>query len=77
MLVHAHIERVRVAFVYVDHKEIRDIVITRSEVPALKAHFDKEHRRMNADKDFKPIPNEFCKWCDANKAQCAYSRKLK
>lgn len=76
MMAKPEIQKIRVAYVYVDHKEIKDIEVTRAMIPELKEHFDSEHMRMNADHEFKAIPNEFCKWCEAVKAQCPYSRKL-
>lgn len=70
------VEVVSTAYVFVDHKKTSKIDVHRSELPKLLDHFHGEYRKVNADTEFKPQTNEFCKWCAATKAQCPYSRKL-
>jgi CRISPR/Cas system-associated exonuclease Cas4 (RecB family) len=70
------VQDVTAAYLYVDHQKVNKIKFHRSELPALIQHFDAEHVKVNSDKEFKPVPNDFCKWCPATKAQCPYSRKI-
>lgn len=64
-------------YVYVDHKK----TITRKfseehDKQYLTMHFVKEHNTVNNDEQFNPAQNEFCKYCQATKLQCQFSRKL-
>lgn len=70
------IESGKTVYAYVDHKQtiIRDFA--QSEKAELTSHFDAEYAKVNADKDFKPTPNEFCKYCPLTRKECPYSRKL-
>lgn len=69
-------ELVSSAYIYVDHKKVHRHDFTRDELDNMITHFHSEHEKVNADHEFKPKVNEFCKWCPANKSQCEYSRKL-
>lgn len=71
-----HVEEVETNYLYVDHRKLVRRVFKRSELPTLKAHFDAEHEKVNSETEYKPTQNQFCKWCDANKAQCPYSTKM-
>jgi CRISPR/Cas system-associated exonuclease Cas4 (RecB family) len=70
------LEKITMAYLYVDHKKTYQEVFTRADLPKLTAHFEEEHDKVNADTEFKPTVNEFCKWCPATKAQCPFSRKM-
>lgn len=72
----SEIPSIKVAYAYVDHKKIIDKNFTQDDRAPLIAHFDKQSEIVNADKEMRPTPNEFCKWCPATKAMCPYSRKL-
>lgn len=76
MSVFPQFEQVTTAYIYVDHKKTFPINFQRAELPALIKHFDEKSAEVNADKEFRPNPNPFCKWCPATKAQCRYSRKM-
>lgn len=69
-------EQVDNSYIYVDHRKIVTKTYTRADLPRLVSHFVAEHEKVNADKEFKPTTNEFCKWCQATKDQCPYSRKM-
>lgn len=69
-------EEVNNSYIYVDHRKIITKTYTRADLPRLIDHFNCEHQKVNADTEFKPTVNEFCKWCQATKDQCSYSRKL-
>lgn len=64
------------SYIYVDHKKAVTKSYTRKDLPRLKDHFISEHEKVNSEVDFKPTVNEFCKWCEATKDQCPYSRKM-
>jgi CRISPR/Cas system-associated exonuclease Cas4 (RecB family) len=70
------LEEVSIAYIYVDHKQTFRLDFTRDDLPKLEAHFDEQYQIVNADASFQPKINEFCKWCEATKSQCQYSRKL-
>ena len=70
------IKKVTTVYVFVDPKKTSKIDVDRSELPKLLDHFHGEHRKVNADTEFNPKTNEFCKFCPATKSQCPYSRKL-
>jgi CRISPR/Cas system-associated exonuclease Cas4 (RecB family) len=71
------VEHMDVAYVFVEHKHSSPIKLKRSQDAAsLKAHFKEQFDIVNADKEFKPKVNENCKWCQAKKAQCPFSKKF-
>lgn len=70
------IQQVKVAYAYVDHKKIIDKDFTQADKAPLIAHFDAQSKIVNDDKEFRPKVNEFCKWCQATKKECPYSRKI-
>ena len=70
------IPKVTTIYAYVDHRQTVPKEFTQDDKVKLRNHFDEEHAKVNADKEFKPKVNEFCKWCPATRKQCPYSRKL-
>lgn len=76
MAVWPQFNEVRNYYFYVDHKHNESLVLTRADFEPLKARLIQEHEIVNSEKEWKPVPNEFCKFCQATKAQCPYSRKL-
>lgn len=76
MCVYPQFEEVTTTYAYVDHKKAFPVKFQRAELPALIKHFDDKSAEVNADTEFKPTPNEFCKYCPATKAMCKYSRKM-
>lgn len=70
-------EEVATRYVYVDHKKaITRKFTAKDDKEYLTMHFVKEHRKVNEDNNFDPAQNEFCKYCQATKLQCQFSRKL-
>lgn len=72
----SNIPTVNTAYVYVDHKKSVSKTFTQQDKPRLVQWFKQEHDKVNAEEEFKPKVNEFCKWCPATKVQCPFSRKL-
>lgn len=70
------LEYVDVAYFYVEHKKTEKIRITRDELPAIQSYFDGKYAEVQAETEWKPKVNEFCKWCPATQKQCPFSRKL-
>lgn len=77
------------AYIYIEHKKIEPVRVTREPtgevdakgkpVPHLKQvqlYFEQQFERVQMEKDFEPVANENCKYCQATRAQCKYSRKL-
>lgn len=77
------------AYVYLEHKVVTPIKVTREKtdqldshgrpipaLPEVKAHFVQWFERVQMEKAWEPIANENCRYCQATKAQCKYSRKL-
>lgn len=64
------------AYIYIEHKKITSIKVTREELPKVQDHFDNLFDVVQKETKWDPTPNEFCKWCPATKAQCKFSRKL-
>lgn len=67
---------VNAAYVYIEHKQITKIKVTRDQLPEVRDHFDSEFHKVNKEVTWDPTPNDNCKWCPATKAQCKFSRKL-
>lgn len=70
------IETVKTTYLYVDHRKTVSKDFNRSDSERLVVWFNKEHDKVNAEVNFDPKQNEFCKWCPATKLQCQYARKL-
>jgi CRISPR/Cas system-associated exonuclease Cas4 (RecB family) len=70
------VPEVTAAYVYIEHKKVHPIKVTRVDLPAVRDHFDVEFEKVQMEKNWDPKPNDNCKWCQATKAQCKYSRKL-
>jgi len=63
-------------YVYVDHKKTVKKTVTMADKERLMDHFKAEHEKVNADTDFIATTNQYCKWCEATKSQCRFSRKM-
>jgi hypothetical protein len=82
------VPEVNAAYVYIEHKKIVKIKVVREPgevddqgkpVPHLaqvREHFEKEFDKVQRETAWDPRPNEFCKYCQATKAQCKFSRKM-
>lgn len=61
-----------VRFWYVDEPAASNemqLVVKRTEVPALQKDWEKNVRPMFADRKFPPRPNRFCSWCNYSKGK--------
>jgi len=70
------VPEINAAYIYIEHKKVTPIKVTRSELPAVRAHFDREFEKVQNEVKWEPTPNDNCKYCQATKAQCQFSRKL-
>lgn len=70
------VPEVNAAYIYIEHKKITPIKLVRSDLPKVIEHFDGLFEAVQLEKNWDPTPNEFCKYCQATKAQCKFSRKL-
>lgn len=82
------VPEVNAAYVYIEHKKVTPIKVVResgqvdaqgkpiAHVAAVQQHFDDEFGKVQMEKNWDPTPNEFCKYCQATKGQCKFSRKL-
>ena len=70
------VPEVNAAYIYIEHKKVLPIKVTRAELPKVQEHFENEFAKVQKEVNWDPTPNEFCKWCPATKAQCKFSRKL-
>lgn len=77
------------AYVYLEHKVVTPIKLTREKtdqldsrgkpVPHLaevKTYFEQWFEKVQMEKAWEPIANDNCRYCQATRAQCKYSRKL-
>lgn len=76
------------AYIYMEHKVVTPIKLVRepgqvdangkpiAHLAEVKTYFDQQFEKVNREVAWEPTPNEFCKYCQATKAQCKFSRKL-
>lgn len=80
---------VNAAYVYIEHQKVTTIKVTREPtdlkdvqgkpVPFLRQvrdYFEDQFEKVQMEKNWDPLVNDNCKWCQATKAQCKFSRKL-
>lgn len=70
------VPQIHTMYLYVDHKTPIVKTFTQNDREPLVKKFTEEHAAINADKEFKPTVNEFCKWCPATRSVCPFSRKI-
>jgi len=70
------VPEVNAAYIYIEHKKITPIKLKREDLSPAKEYFMKWFDKVQMDKTWDPTPNDNCKWCQATKAQCKFSRKL-
>lgn len=70
------VPEVTAAYVYMEHKKVTPIKVTREELPKVIDHFETEFNKVQMEKNWDPTPNQYCNYCPATKAQCKFSRKL-
>lgn len=67
---------VNAAYIYIEHQKVHPVKVTRAELPKVRDHFESEFQRVQMEKTWDPTPNDNCRWCQATRAQCKFSRKL-
>lgn len=72
----SNVPEVNCAYVYIEHQKITPVKVTRQDLPAVRAYFEKEFEKVQMEKAWDPTPNDNCKWCPATKGQCKFSRKI-
>ena len=83
------VPEVTAAYIYIEHKKVEPVRLTREptgevdakgrKVPHLaevQVYFDDWFEKVQMEKEFAPTANDNCKYCQATRAQCQYSRKL-
>lgn len=83
------VPEVTAAYIYIEHKKIEPLRVTRKPsdevdskgrpIPHLapvQEYFEKWFERVQFEKNWDPVANDNCKYCQATRAQCSYSRKL-
>lgn len=83
------VPEITAAYIYIEHQKIEPVRVTREKtdqvdskgkrVPHLaevQMYFEERFEQVQMEKNFAPIPNDNCKFCQATRAQCQYSRKL-
>lgn len=77
MCVWPQFEDVHTAYFYVDHKKShRESFAKSKDFDRLQAALIREHNQVNSESEWAPCVNDYCKWCQATKDQCPYSRKV-
>ena len=77
------------AYIYMEHKKITPIRVTRqptneigadgkpvAHLQAVMEYFNSKFEEVQKETKWDPKPNPNCQWCAATKAQCKFSRKL-
>lgn len=72
----AEVPEVNAAYVYIEHKKVVPIKVTRAQLPEVRGYFEGEFQKVQLETKWDPTPNDNCKWCPATKGQCKFSRKL-
>ncbi|MDJ0952551.1 MAG: PD-(D/E)XK nuclease family protein [Acidimicrobiia bacterium] len=70
------VQIIDVAYLFVDHKQTIKVQFHRDQYEEFKAHFVAQHDKVNAESDWAPKINQYCKWCPATRTQCEFSKQL-
>lgn len=70
-----HITKIHTVYAFVDHKRTIKETFERSDIGWLREKFDHEYVVVNAEEDFEPTPNQYCRFCPATREQCGYANK--
>jgi len=74
--VEPEVEEIDVAYFFVDHKQTVNVRFTRDQYDEFRKHFVEQHEKVNAEKNWPPKINQYCKWCPATRTQCEFSKQL-
>lgn len=67
------VEKVNTMYMYVDHKQTVNKEFTQADKGRIITHFVEEHQKVNAEVNFDPCKNQYCRWCEATKDICKYA----
>ena len=67
------VEKVNTMYLYVDHKQTVQKEFTQADKGRIMTHFIAEHEKVNAEVNFDPCKNQYCRFCDATKELCQYA----
>lgn len=70
------VDRVEVAYLYLEHKKPVRIQITQKDRPQIQKYFEQKYEEVQLEKAWAATPNNNCKWCPATVSQCKFSRKM-
>lgn len=70
------LEILDIAYLFVDHKQTIKVRFTREQYDEFRAHFDSKNAQVNAETEWAPKINQYCKWCPATREQCHFSKQL-
>lgn len=71
-------ETVDIFYAFIEHKVMKPetpLRLTEDEFPHIRGFFQRIYDKVNAEKEWSPMVNQYCNWCPATKSQCQFSRK--
>jgi len=74
MSIKPQIEEVTTAYAFVEHNQTIARKFTRDQLSDLIAPFHKAHAEVNRDKEFLPIKNKYCYFCEIPPHECEYKK---
>lgn len=69
------LQKVTSAYLYIEHKQTVQVILTRDDLPALKKHFENKYVEINMEEDYEPTRNQYCGYCKATPEQCKFKVK--
>lgn len=69
------VEKVNTMYLYVDHKQTVQKSYTQNDKARIITHFVEEHQKVNAEINYDPCKNQYCRFCEATKDMCQYASK--
>lgn len=83
------VPEITAAYIYIEHKKVTPIRVSRKptdqvdsagkpivHLAPVQTYFEGWFDKVQMEKNFDPIVNDNCKYCQATRTQCQYSRKL-
>jgi len=82
------VPEINTAYIYIEHKKVTPVKVVRepgqvdaqgkpiAHLAAVKTYFETEFEKVQNEVKWDPRPNDNCKYCQATKGQCQFSRKL-
>lgn len=69
------LDYVDVSYVFLDSKKNEGIRVTQEQVPGIVQTFNERLEMVNSEVTWAPTRNEYCGWCNANRAQCQFAKR--